>query len=392
MAQGEMECIGEEVIDGNLTLLLARGSGIPRVGIFNTKTNKKKYVCFSWLEGDNKSLKIKLTASKTQEYSRETLMKGVFNLIQKNEDALSLKTLMWRGVQIINDLIHMPKAARTEVDAHLIGENKRDTLWFAYTPKDDDWLVRPSFIADEHESRILESHLEDGVPWRGLPLEKGALPVSMRNMPVPRELFNANPERWSAYLPDLSKCMLLGFSDWSPNEEHTFCDALWEHLSKANYRSEDSLTSLASSGRQFVTSLTAYLRLWPVCQRATIESVHDSIKEGDARGFKKKERYQMIAAHLGDKRFNVTKYVGDNNIVAFGIVPETRLPGEQDRMVVLDNEGWDASLDACSLGGEKDPQYTCVSLIRGIDTKAWFADISSCISGDFDAGGKANAK
>ena len=380
MSQGDLKCIGEEVVDNNLTLLLVKGSGMPRLGIFNTKTNKKKYVCFSWLEGDNKSLKIKISSAKTQEYPKEVLMKGVFDLIKNNEDLISLNTLMWRGVQMINDLLHMPKSARTEGDANLIVDSKRDALWFAYTPRDDDWRVRPCFVTTPSEAQILENHLQDGIPWRGLPIDAGVLPVTMRNMPVPRELFNINPDRWSGHLPFLSKCMLLGFSDWSPDGEHLFSEALWSGLAKSDYRSEDSLIALASAGRQFVTSVASFLRLWPVCQKISFESVPDSLKTTEERGYKKKDRYQVVAAHLGDKRFSITRYADAEDRVIFGIVPETRLPGEQDRMFAVDSSDWDACVDACSLGGERDPQHTCVTLMRGLETKDWYADIVACVS------------
>ena len=88
----------------------------------------------------------------------------------------------------------------------------------------------------------------------------------------------------------------------------------------------------------------------------------------------------MVAAYLADKRYSITRYAGENNLVAFGIVPETRLPGERDRMFTIDADEWDSCVDACSLGGEKDPQYACVSLIRGIETRAWYRDIVDCVS------------
>ena len=88
----------------------------------------------------------------------------------------------------------------------------------------------------------------------------------------------------------------------------------------------------------------------------------------------------MVAAYQGDKRYSITRYTGEDNLVAFGIVPETRLPGEKDRMFTIDADEWDASVKACSLGGEKDPQYACVSLIRGAETRAWYRDIVDCVS------------
>jgi hypothetical protein len=374
----DLSVIAEEVMDDDLTLLLVRSDSLPRLGIYNTNTNKKKYVHLSWAEGAERSLKIKVGKS-VKEYSMDSIIESVTSLIAKGEEVLSLKSLEWRGVQLLGDILHLTKAARSETDLSLIAENKRETLWYAYTPKRGKWYMRPCFIPTEAETAILEKNLQNGGPWPGLPLMEGDLPFTMRNVSVAKEIFNATPERWSEFLLPVSKGLLFGFSDWSLGGEHTFGEAFWKYLPGNSYRSEDSVNSMISAGRPFVAKLTAYLRLWPVLARAKIEMVPDSSKVAESREMKKRERFEMVAANLGDRRFKVTRFVSDGGNVSFGIIPETRLPGEDDKILTLSGDDWEACLEACSLGGDKDPQYTCNSVIGGMDVKDWYARIRLCV-------------
>ncbi|MDR1944371.1 MAG: hypothetical protein LBQ19_06065, partial [Synergistaceae bacterium] len=355
-----------------------RSDSLPRLGIFNTNTKKKKYVHFSWAEGAERSLKIKVGRS-VKEYSMSSIIEGLKSLITKGEEALSLKSLEWRGVQLLGDLLHTTKAARSEADLGLIADNKRETLWYAYTPKSGKWYIKPCFSVTEAEKAALDKHLTEGGPWPALPIEEGRLPGTMRNDRVAKEIFNLTPQRWSEFLLPISKGLLFGFSDWSMGGEHTFGEALWKHLPNDDYRSEECLNAMASAGRQFMSKMIAYLRLWPILERVQAEMTPDSAKTAEARELKKRERFEMIAANLGDKRFKVTRYVDDSGVVAFGIIPETRLPGENDKFVVLSAEDWESSLDACSLGGDKDPQYTCNSVLGGIEVKDWYARIKQCV-------------
>jgi hypothetical protein len=373
--------IAEEEIDDDLTLLLARSDGIPRLGIFNTYSEKKKYVPLSWIESGGRSLKIKV-GRQTKEYGMDVIGEGVFHLIASAGEAISLNSLAWRGVQLLGDLIHMPKTARSEADLALINESKRDTLWLVYTPKKGKWRARPCFIAAEDEKRIIDAALEDAKPWPALIFENGELPVTMRNVPLVKDLSIANPQRWSEFLLPISKAMLLGFSDWSTGGNHTFGEALWEHLPTQSYRSEQTLGVMAAAGKDFLVKITAYLRLWPVLEQVKVEKVPDVAKISESRDLKKRERFEMISASQGDKRFKVTRYVDEASIVAFGIVPDTRLPGEDDRLVTLTSEDWEAAVDACSLGGEKDPQYACNSILGGVEVIDWYSRLKRCLSGE----------
>lgn len=378
---GELQDIAEEVVDEDLSLLLVKGNGVPRLGIFNTRANKKKFVHLSWVECAGRSLKIKAGKVGTKEYPMENIRESILRLFGKAEKPLSLNSLVWRGVQLLGDLMHVPKGVRNETDTKLIPEKKRDALWFAYTPRDEAWKVLPCFLPTEEELPILDSHLVDGPPWRGFPVQPGELPFSMRNEGIAKELFNANSRRWTEPLLPISKGLLLGFSDWSMNGEHTFGDALWSRLPTPDFRSEESLVGLAASGRLFISRLTAYMRLWPVFERARLEWVVDSTKVSEERNFKKRERFEMVSPRLNDKRFKVTRFVDEESRTAFGIVPETRLPGEMDRFITLDMADWEACMEACALGGEKDPQYTCTSVIWGFETKAWYEDLRHCVLG-----------
>jgi hypothetical protein len=380
--------IAEEIIDDDLTLLLARGGGVPRLGIFNTYNDKKKYVPLSWVEGAGRSLKIKV-GKKTKEYSMDMVIEGVGELIKNSADEMSLNSLAWRGVQLIGDLVNMPKTARSDADLNLIQESKRDTLWYVYTPRRGNWRVRPCFVTTEGERAVLEKYVEGDKPWPAISIENGGLPSTLRNMPFVKEIVLTNPKRWTEFMLPLAKCMLLGFSDWSPAGEQVFCDALWKYLPLPTYRSEDSIATISSEARFFINKLIAYLRLWPLLNEAKIEFAHDAAKIADERGWKKRERFEMVAANLGDKRFKVTRFVSEEgSLVAFMIVPDARLPGEEDRIVSMAESSWETGLEACSLGGEKDPQYTCNSIIGAIETRDWHVRINGCMMGQ-SAGGKS---
>jgi hypothetical protein len=382
VATGEFSILAEYEVDDDLSLLLARGEGVPRLGIFNLNSEKKKYVPLSWIEDPSRTLKIKVGRT-TKEYQMKLIEEGVSSLIERGAEALSLNSLAWRGVQLLGDLIHIPKAARSDADLSLIADNKRDTLWYAYTPKKGKWRVHPCFSVTEKERGILSAAMEDGKPWPtpALSMENGSLPFTMRNVPVVKELALGNPARWSEFMLPVAKAMLLGFSDWSSDGEHLFTDALWKYLPKQNYRSEETITAIASSGRTFMNKLIAYLRLWPMLEHVQAEKVPDATKTLEERGMKKRERFEMIAPNLGDKQFRVTRLVDEESSgVSFGIVPTTRLPGEQDRIITFSGEDWATCLDACALGGEADPQYTCNSALAGIETKNWYIRLVECLS------------
>ena len=355
---------------------------MPRLGIYNLNSDKKRFVPFSWVENPSRMLKIKVGRN-TKEYPISSIMEGVVSLFDDTAKALSLNSLAWRGVQVLGDLIHVPKTARSEVDLNLITENKRDTLWYAYTPKRGKWRVRPCFIATDAERNVMSPLLEDGKPWQApaLSMENGALPPTMRNISLVKEISNANPARWNEFMLPLSKAMLLGFSDWSSGGERLFGEALWKYLPKQNYRTDETISTIASAGKLFMNKLIAYLRIWPILEDVQSEKLHDAAKVLTERGMKKRERFEMINPSLDDKQFRVTRLVHEEtSVVSFEIVPTTRLPGEDDRIISLNGEDWEKCLDACSLGGERDPQYTCLSVMGAVETKAWYARLVECMT------------
>jgi hypothetical protein len=253
LASGEFVVLAEYEVDDDLSLLLAHAGGTPRLGIYNLNSEKKKYIHLSWIEDPSHTLKIKAGRS-TKEYPLRTIMEGVTDLISRSSEALMLNSLSWRGVQLISDLVHIPKTARSESDLSLIADNKRDTLWYAYTPKRGKWRVRPCFSATETENGIFASALEDGKPWQtpALSIENGALPFTMRNMSLVKEISLANPSRWSEFLLPVAKAMLLGLSDWSGGGEHLFSDAMWKYLPRQNYRTDDTLSAVSIAGKSFL--------------------------------------------------------------------------------------------------------------------------------------------
>lgn len=382
--EDEFTIVAEEVIDDDLTLLLARSGGVPRLGIFNTYSEKKKYVPMSWIEGAERTLKIKV-GKNTKEYAMKMVLDGVFSLIKQASDAISLNSLAWRGVHLLGDLLQVPKTARSDADLNLIAENKRDTLWYVYTPKKGTWRARPCFVMTEAEQAVLSKYLEEGRPWPtpAISIENGTMPTSLRNMQFTKELISSNSSRWNEFLLPIAKGMLLGFSDWSTSGDNAFGNTLWKQLPLPTYRSDEAINAVTAAGAPFLTRVTAYLRLWPILDTAKIEKVSDATKTADERGLKKRERFEITSA--ADRNFKVTRLVEEGSISGFAVVPDTRLPGEQDRLVTMAEASWDASVDACSLGGEKDPQYTAISILAAVETRDWYHRIAMCLSGQSDS-------
>lgn len=80
---GELQDIAEDVVDEDLSLLLVKGNGVPRLGIFNTRANKKKFVHLSWVECAGRSLKIKAGKVGTKEYPMENIRESIFRFFGK---------------------------------------------------------------------------------------------------------------------------------------------------------------------------------------------------------------------------------------------------------------------------------------------------------------------
>ncbi len=381
MASGEFLNIAQYDVDDDLALLLAKRDGTPRLGIYNRSNDKKKYVALSWVEGAERSLKIKVGRS-TKEYSMDSILESVAHLISFGQQALSLDTVAWRGVQLLGDLLHMPRTARSEADLKLIAENKRDTLWYAFTPRQEEWRVRPCFVETDAERTALGAYARPEGPWPepSIPIANDALPATMRNASFVKDLALANSGRWTAFLLPVSRALLLGFSDWSHDEERSFGDQLWKRLPTRDYRTEETLRTMAERGKPFLQRITAYIRLCPLLENLADEMVSDAAKTADEGGFKKRDRFDLPSPeHLG-RRYRVTRYEGENESAAFGITPDSRLPGEQDRFLRMAAADWEACLDACSLGGEREPQYACFSLLSAHAVRKWYERISFCLA------------
>jgi hypothetical protein len=380
LAEGEFAVLAEKVIDDDLTLLLMRSDNLPRISIFNTNSNKRKLVYLSWAEGAERSLKIKI-GKNIKEYPMSDIINSISSLISAAEEKMKLKPLEWRAVQTIGDILHMPKTARSAAELNLVDEEKRSTLWYIYTPSKADWVVKPAFIMTGGERAVLDRHLKEGAPWPGFALEEAVAAPTMRNNHIAKEIMNANPNRWGEFLLPVSKAMLLGFSDWSPLGEHTFGSALWKHIAKDDFRSDERRRELASEGRLFTEKLISYLRLHPIIGNIQSSPVPDSAKFSEERGLKKRERFEMFVPRLNDKKFTVLRYSDEESgDVSFGVTPDNRLPGENDKFMTMSASDWEASLDACSVGGEKDPQYTCKSVMEAAEVHDWYLRICECLA------------
>jgi hypothetical protein len=54
----------------------------------------------------------------------------------------------------------------------------------------------------------------------------------------------------------------------------------------------------------------------------------------------------------------------------------------------MTGENWAKCLEGCSLGGERDPQYTCLSVVGAVETKAWYERLLECMTGTQQVAGE----
>ena len=78
----EFVVMAEDFVDDGLTLLLARGGGVPRLGIYNTMLDKKKYIHMSWAESADRSLHVKSGRVSSKDYPMEAIQSSINNLIE----------------------------------------------------------------------------------------------------------------------------------------------------------------------------------------------------------------------------------------------------------------------------------------------------------------------
>ena len=367
------ETLAEVTVDEALALQLVRGKGLPRLAILNQSTGKKKHTSLAWAEGQERNLKIKTGRTSTREYPLEEIRAAVARLVDQAGKDLALQALLWRAVQVFGDLIHRPRSVFNEAECLAVPESKRDTLWLSYAPSPrDPHRVRPCFAETPQETALLDGHRKDGKPWRGIDLP-GSPPSSLRNLPFVKELIHAEPHRWGSPLVTAAQAILLGFRDWSPDGEQILGEALWALLPGPESRSEETLTNLLGKGREFWARMTAYLRLQPLLHTVDPRESDDAPGEAEAEGLKKRERFSMMSRPDHSRMFVVQRYLDGQGRLAFSLVPETRLPGEKDRFLVLQEEDWERILTACALGVEPDGQYATFSLVQALEMGRWLA-------------------
>lgn len=361
--------LAEDVVDEGLTLLLARGTGVPRLGICNTALDKKKYIHLSWVESESRTLRVKTGRVSGKDYPVELIHESVHRLIEKVRGNLNMRALVWNGVKLLGDLLHMPKIARNETECMLVPDPKKNTLWYSYRMSPESWHVRPCFVETIEERVILDRNCTVNDPWRSIPIGCRTLPYTLRSEKFVKELFNSNQQRWNALLFPVAKALVLGFSEWGPDGDHPLGDALWSLPQGENARSEDSLLELQKKGEHILPRLVVYLRLYPLLSYINHYLCDDVSNQAEKNNFKKKERFDVS---LKGRSFRVTRFTDEElTMNAFGFVPSQRLPGEKDQIIEIDNNSWEQAVEACSFGGQMDSYYTAFSLMQGIEVKKW---------------------
>ena len=365
--------LAEDVVDEGLTLLLARGTGVPRLGIYNTVLDKKKYIHLAWVESESRTLRVKTGRVSGKDYPVEVIHESVHRLIEKVRGNLNMRALVWNGVKLLGDLLHMPRMARNETECMLVPDAKKDTLWYSYRMNADLWHVHPCFVETSEEHVILDRTCTVNDPWRSLPLGYKTLPCTLRSERFIKELSNSNQKRWNALLFPVAKALVFGFSEWGPDGDHPLGDALWCLPQGENARSDDGLLDLQKKGQFILPRLVGYLRLWPLLSQVNHYFSDDVPIEAEKNNLKRKERFDGV---IKGRNFRVTRFNDEKMTVnVFGFVPAQRLPGEKDQIIEIDNASWELAVEACSFGGQMDTYYTAFSLIESIEVKKWLDKI-----------------
>jgi hypothetical protein len=314
----------------------------------------------------------------------EGLRTAAARLISGALEDLTLKGLTWRIFQILQDLLHRPATVVREADCALVPETKREALWLALLPLGaPEGRVRPGFALDETERALLDRHMSPGTPWPGIPLEAGSIRgAAFRNVPAVRELLIARPERWVAPLRLYAAALPLGFRDASPEGEHVFAEALVRIASGEDPRSPEQLDNVLRSGRDFLSGLIAYLRLFPLLPSVEAREVDDVVATAETLGLKRRERFDFLSAPDGGRQFWVTRYVSEAERSGLSLIPETRTPGEPDRLYLFPSGLFEEVLQTCGLGGEGDSNYAALSLIRAKRLESQIATIRPMLGGE----------
>ncbi|PIE53871.1 MAG: hypothetical protein CSA35_09190 [Dethiosulfovibrio peptidovorans] len=357
-------------LDDLVTLQVWRGSGAPRLGIFNKAKEKLKPIRFSWLEDSSRILKMQNGRGQSAEYRMDVIDDAVRDLVAQLSRELQFRTLCLRATVLLQDLAIDPKVIMNKKDFALLPETKRRSLWLTDISAGKEMgAFLPCFsISDEEQELFLRNGNE-----RYIDLPKGGDFRDIRRTGIVSRLVSMVPVRW--YMPFQVAAIgsILGFS-LAGKDGIDFSDALWGGVTEGRLvRKADDLEGQAKTQAACLAySLVSLVRHWPYVRDMDYKEHYDSDNVLKGEGYSRKRRFDIPASQIGELSYVVTVYEGAEDSVAFRCRGNGRTVLHDGEMVFkISKDAYARALVADACNSSLDESYSVISLIRAWRTWKW---------------------
>ncbi|SMG19572.1 hypothetical protein [Dethiosulfovibrio salsuginis] len=357
-------------IDDVLALQIWRGSGAPRLGIYNKAKERMKPVRFSWLEDGARVLKMKHKRGQTAEYSMDVLEDSVRDLIRELSRDLSFRSLCLKTTVVLQDMAMEPRIVMDKKDFALLPESKRKSLWITdLSEGKDDGVFLPCFDISDQEDSFFERNGEE----RFVEVPRGGDIRDIRGAGIVTKLVSVDPGRWYMPFQIASVGTILGFS-MVGSDGIDFADSLWEALRKRRLANiaEDLDGQAKVDASKLSSFMVSLVRHWHYLGSLSYRDHHDSDGLLKSEGFARKRRFDLSAGQIGDISYVVTFYEDGQGKVALGCKGNGRTSMHDGEMVfAMDESDYNKALRADACGSAPDELYTVVSLIKAWRANRW---------------------
>lgn len=357
-----------EQVDDILELQIWTKGAAPRLVILNKGKKTRKLSPLSWLEGEDRKLSLRGGDGKAVHYPMEALEAPVGRLLYQYAQDPVFKGLLWRTVLFLSDLAHGPRSVYDKNELALLPEGKRSALWLAdFT--EDEGCFRPFFPLSEEERKIFGEDLS-------LPIGEERGSGGLKKTGITRKLAAALPSRWYDPLRISASAILLGFSLFY-EEGDDLASFIWkvsgEDLPlRSSFPSPPADTGIS----KFTERLTGYLRHWAVVDEISLETALDAYELLKERGFTRKRRMEFPVGALGNAEYQVTQYLNEDGILAFGCVPRQQTDRHKnERIFIMPLGVYEKALADDSFGGGEDDYFTLTSLAQARLFQDWLRRI-----------------
>lgn len=366
-------------IDDILVLQVWRGSGAPRLGIYNKAKEKMKPVRFSWLEDSVRVLKMKHRRGQTIEYGMDVLEAATRDLIGELSKNLPFRSLCLKTTVLLQDMAMEPRVVMDKRDFALLPESKRKSLWLSdLSEGKDEGVFLPCFSLLEGESTFFEKNGQENF----VEIQKGGDVRDIRGTGIVTKLVSVEPGRWYMPFQIASVGVILGFS-LVGSDGIDFADSLWEALSQRRLANigEDLDGQARVDASRISSFLVSLVRHWPYVGDISYRDHHDSEGLLKDEGYARKRRFDVPAGQMGDIPYVVTFYEDGQGRVALGCKGNGRTSLHDGEMVfVLRESSYELALQADSCGSSPDELYTIISLVKAWRANRWCDRVRSLVA------------